>query len=123
VPRVDFGQQLPGVATAAIDISDGLFADLGKLLRARTAGGEIDLETLPVSAALRAAFGDDEQRRFALSGGDDYELCFTAPAGTAIDSGDLAVTAIGRVTPGAGLECRAGGSVVEYADSGYRHFA
>lgn len=120
--RLDFGRSIVGVATAAIDVSDGLYTDLGKLLRASGVGGELDVEKLPISAALGAAFPRQEQLGFALSGGDDYELCFTAPADAAIDSGDLPVTAIGHVTEGDELTCRAGDRVVEYADGGYRHF-
>lgn len=120
--RLEFGRGLVGVATAAIDVSDGLYADLCKLLRASDVGGEIDIDKLPISAALGAAFPRQEQLRFALSGGDDYELCFTAPADAVVECGDLPVTAIGQVTDGDELRCRSGDRVVEYADSGYRHF-
>ena len=77
------GQRLAGKASAAIDVSDGLAGDLGKLLAASGVGGEIDLEKLPLSAALREGFDADTQRRLALTGGDDYELCFTARRGCA----------------------------------------
>ena len=120
--RVSFGQTLVGVASAAIDVSDGLFGDLNKLLSASNVGAEIDLDSLPVSAALGAAYESDVQRRFALSGGDDYELCFTAPPDAVFDSGKLRVTPIGKVVPGHEIACRTDGEIVEYADSGYRHF-
>lgn len=120
--RVDLGRSLVDVASAAIDISDGLFGDLYKLLSASGVGAEIDLDSLPVSAALGAACKGDEQRRFALSGGDDYELCFTVPDGAVFDSGKLRVTPIGKVVGSQGIICRADGEIVEYADSGYRHF-
>ena len=120
--RVDLGLSLVDVASAAIDISDGLFGDLNKLLSASGVGAEIDLDSLPVSAALGAACKRDEQRRFALSGGDDYELCFTAPPGARIDSGQLRITPIGKVVSGHGIVCRADGEIVDYADCGYRHF-
>lgn len=120
--RVRLGQSLVGVASAAIDVSDGLFADLNKLLAASGVGAEIDLASLPISAALQSSFDANAQRRFALSGGDDYELCFTAPANALPDTGDTRVTAIGKVTAGNTIVCRLGGDIVEFADSGYRHF-
>ena len=120
--RVEFGQSLAGIATAAIDISDGLFADLQKLLSASGYGGEIDLNKLPVSAALRSSFDAAAVRRFALSGGDDYELCFTAHPADLPDQGDLPVTAIGRVTASKDLICLDDGTVVDFNDTGYLHF-
>ena len=122
VARVSFGQALVGTAHAAIDISDGLLADLQKLLTASGVGAEIDIDHLPISEPLRSSFDVDAQRRFAMSGGDDYELCFTASDDALPDSGDVPVTAIGRITAGASIVCRDDGAIVEYADSGYRHF-
>ena len=119
--RVRYGRALVGHATAAIDLSDGLFGDLGKLLAASGQGAELFLDRLPLSLALVGNFTVDEQRRFALSGGDDYELCFTAP-GAPPDAGIVPVTAIGTVTAGQGIVCRDGDAVVPYADPGYRHF-
>ncbi|HEX5787679.1 MAG TPA: thiamine-phosphate kinase [Woeseiaceae bacterium] len=119
--RVRYGQALVGHASAAIDVSDGLYGDLGKLLAASGAGAEIDLERLPLSDALVANYPPDAQRHFALAGGDDYELCFTA-GGAIPDPGILAVTPIGTVTATPGIVCRARGIVVPYADAGYRHF-
>lgn len=120
--RVDFGQSLVGVADAAIDLSDGLCADLQKLLSASGVGAEIDLEILPLSDALRSAFDPEAQRRFALSGGDDYELCFTAPEDASFDANDLRITKIGRITAGEKLVCRDASGFVECSDRGYRHF-
>ena len=120
--RVDFGQSLATFASAAIDVSDGLFADLQKMLIASGVGGVIELELLPLSADLRSTFDVAAQRRFALSGGDDYELCFTAHAGDVPDASDLQVTAIGTVTSGEQLVCHVKGNVVDFDDSGYRHF-
>ena len=120
--RVHYGQSLCGFASAAIDVSDGLFGDLGKLLSASNAGAEIDLRELPLSAALQSNFDAESQRRFALSGGDDYELCFTAAGDSLPDAGDLRVTAIGQVTAGNSLVCRDENGIVEYEDSGYLHF-
>ena len=119
--RVRYGRALVGHATAAIDVSDGLYGDLGKLLAASGQGAELFLDRLPLSPALGANFAVDEQRRFALSGGDDYELCFTA-SGAPPDAGIVPVTAIGRVIAGHGIVCRDGDAVVPYADTGYLHF-
>lgn len=120
--RVALGQALHGIASAAIDVSDGLYGDLQKLLSASGAGAEIDLEMLPISAALMAAFDHDAQRQFALSGGDDYELCFTAPAGKLAESDGVRVTAIGSVVAGDAIVCRDAGGIVDYTDRSYRHF-
>jgi thiamine-monophosphate kinase len=116
--RVDAGQRISRIATAAIDISDGLYGDLCKLLDASRVGGEVNLDTLPISAALAESCSEEDQRRFALTGGDDYELCFTACQNTL----PISATAIGFVTEGNGLVCRANGQVVDFDDSGYRHF-
>ncbi len=119
-PRLAIGRQLVGLASAAIDVSDGLLGDLRKLLEASGVGAQIDVDKVPLSAALRARFDADEQRRLALTGGDDYELCFTG-AEEALAGLD-GVTAIGRITAAAGLECRLDGAIVDVDDSGYRHF-
>jgi thiamine-monophosphate kinase len=119
-PRVAMGKALIGIASAAIDVSDGLAADLQKLLAASGVGGEIEISELPVSDALRAKFDVEQQHRFALSGGDDYELCFTANAS---DVGDITgITRIGAVTAAPELVCRLHGDVVQVDLSGYRHF-
>src|SRR5690606_28470696 len=77
-PRVEAGLALVGVAHAAIDISDGLLADLGHVCTAGGAGMEIELEALPVSPMLAAVFDAAQRRTLQCTGGDDYELCFTA---------------------------------------------
>lgn len=118
--RIHLGQELLGRASAVIDISDGLVGDLKKLLVASEVGAEIDVDTLPISDALRQHFSADEQHDFALSGGDDYELCFTADRDAVKDIDGI--TAIGVVTAGHELICRQGGNIVDYNDSGYRHF-
>ncbi len=121
--RVSYGQKLIGVASAAIDISDGLLDDLGRLLEASGCGAEIDIDALPISDALAAGYSQEEARRFALTGGDDYELCFTTPATVVPDGGFMPVTVIGEVTDSPGIVTRLDGEIVEVAESGYRHFA
>lgn len=119
-PRVELGRRLAGRASGAIDVSDGLVGDLRKMLDASGVGAEIDVDQLPLSRRLLQKFGD-EATEYALTGGDDYELCFTgAPDALADIEG---ITAIGRIVGGAELVCRRDGEIVEVDDSGYRHFA
>jgi thiamine-monophosphate kinase len=120
--RVECGRALIDIASAAIDISDGLFGDLQKLLAASGVGADVDLDAVPVSAALRDQFGADEARRLALSGGDDYELCFTAATHVPETLMGVAVTAIGTVNDSGQLTLRDETGVVPYEDSGYLHF-
>ena len=118
--RLTLGRTLVGKAHAAIDISDGLVADLSKLLAASALGAQINVDDVPMSPALMARFDDDTARQFALTGGDDYELCFTASADAVAELDG--VTAIGTVTAAEGLVCRRGGEIVDVDVSGYRHF-
>jgi thiamine-monophosphate kinase len=128
VPRVGAGLALRGIASAAIDISDGLLADLGRLCAASDVGACIDVEKLPVSAPLQRVVGMEQAREFALSGGDDYELCFTAPLRAADDLPDLfshlelAVTRIGVCRDGAGVDCLLDGEPWTPSRRGYEHF-
>ena len=77
VPRLELGRALGGLASAAIDISDGLLADLGQILHCSEAGAELEPEAIPLSSSLRRCLGDSRARQTAMEGGDDYELCFT----------------------------------------------
>lgn len=79
-PRVALGRALRGLATACIDVSDGLAGDLGRLCAASGVGAELDARSLPLSPSLRAVAEAGPALQFALAGGDDYELLFTAPA-------------------------------------------
>jgi thiamine-monophosphate kinase len=79
-PRVALGQQLRELASACIDVSDGLYGDLAKLAAASGCGAEVDAARLPLSPALLRLLGEDKALERALAGGDDYELCFTVPA-------------------------------------------
>lgn len=119
-PRLETGRRLIGHATAAIDISDGLAGDVRKLLSASGVGGEINIDLMPLSNAIRAKFSVDEQNRFALYGGDDYELCFTAPTESVVNI--PGITKIGAVTASPQLMFMSQGNIVEVNDSGYRHF-
>lgn len=120
--RVALGRALAGTASAAIDISDGLYGDLAKLLEASGVGAEVDIGRLPLSPALTDCFGVEQAREFALSGGDDYELCFTAPEMPDTEIAGVPVTAIGRVTAKPGIVLTENGKLVSYEDRGYVHF-
>ncbi|UPG86626.1 thiamine-phosphate kinase [Luteibacter aegosomatis] len=129
-PRVSAGQALRGIATACIDVSDGLVADLGHLCARSGVGAEIDVAMLPRSSAMLAHFHDADAIDFALGGGDDYELCFTVPADRANEvAADLArigggATRIGRVVEGAGVHViDASGQAVAPVRAGWNHFA
>ncbi len=129
-PRVALGHALLGVAHAAIDISDGLLADLGHLLEASSVGAEVEFSRLPAHAAVAARLPHGLMQRCLLSGGDDYELCFTAAAErahvvlAAAASAGVHVTRIGRISSETGLRVRAAdGSVMALRESGFDHFA
>jgi len=126
-PRVAAGLALRGLASAMIDVSDGLHQDLARLLVASGAGGELVVEALPLSAALTARAGG-EAAALALTGGDDYELCFTLPehhAGQLVERArawDFPVTRIGTVTAGSGLTLLRAGQPCALPPGSYRHF-
>jgi len=106
-PRVALGQALAGIATAAIDVSDGLVGDLGHVLRRSGVGAELDWAAIPCGR-MPADLDEELRRRFALAGGDDYELLFTAPSGAraalaALASEEVPLTRIGRITAAGGL--------------------
>jgi thiamine-monophosphate kinase len=128
-PRVELGVALRGVATAAIDVSDGLMGDLSHLLRASAVGARLEAEPL---AMLLAAGGDLAPLRrleLVLAGGDDYELVFTAPAGhreAVLDAGlrsDTDVTRVGRVEAAAGVRVVDGSGQAIHGDfASFDHF-
>lgn len=128
-PRVELGVQLRGLAHSAIDVSDGLLADLGHILACSRLGAEIQLDALPVCDFLRGHLAEAALLRCALAGGDDYELCFTAPlvhraeilqcASTLA----LPLTRIGKVTEEPGCKVYGSdGSELHIKESGYDHF-
>jgi thiamine-monophosphate kinase len=124
-PRIGLGLLLRGVATACIDVSDGLAGDLAKLCVASGVAGRIDSTLLPRSAAMRAALDPEAARRLVLGGGDDYELLFTLPPGTdgAVleRAAGVTITRIGEIIEGSGLQLD--GAPVERAlGHGFDHF-
>lgn len=128
-PRIAAGLALRGIATAAIDVSDGILADLGHILTASGVGAELRMDRLPASPALLAAAGEARQRQQWQSGGDDYELCLCVPPERLPQAeaacAPLALTVIGQIRAEAGLKLidEQGRLSESHAhDSGYRHF-
>ncbi len=128
-PRVALGLALRGLAHAAIDVSDGLLADLGHILDASRVGAILDFERLPCSAAMQQRRATPGAAALLLSGGDDYELCFTAAAGSASHiqqaaaRAGVAVTCIGTVTATPERVLRdAHGQSMPFAWQGFDHF-
>ncbi|MDG2412566.1 MAG: thiamine-phosphate kinase [Halioglobus sp.] len=114
--RVELGCQLRDDATAAIDISDGLLADIGHMAAASGVGLKLEPDSVPLSAALLSHGSRDTALRWALAGGDDYELCFCLPRGHELPAG---TTCIGEVVAGEGVDCGDNIDIV----SGYQHFS
>ncbi|KXS33503.1 MAG: Thiamine-monophosphate kinase [Candidatus Gallionella acididurans] len=128
-PRVELGLALRGIASSAIDISDGLLADLGHILEASRMGAQIDLVKLPASRPVAGYLGQQTGIQCVLAGGDDYELCFTAhPARHAEVSGiaaklKLPLTNIGTIVARQGcIVFDAAGNPLKLERAGYEHF-
>lgn len=128
-PRILQGQALRDLASAAIDLSDGLISDLGHIIKASGVGARIDLDALPYSDALRRHATPELACRWALSGGEDYELCFTVPE---LNRGALEValgqlgtpfTCIGQMSADIeGLHFMQDGKEITLDWKGYDHF-
>ncbi len=134
-PRVELGIALRGIATSAIDISDGLLGDLGHILErsqvgASPIGARLEFAALPTLPMVQDYLHEAVARDCLLAGGDDYELCFTAPAdrrdavAAAAQSVGVAVTRIGRITAESGLTViGTDGRPLPFEHTGYDHFA
>lgn len=122
-PRVSLGRTLRSIATAAMDVSDGLLTDLDKLTAASGCGARIDVDRLPLSQALLESFGRDAGIDYALAGGDDYELLFTVAPDRVRDlPSDAHCTQIGVMT-GREVQCWRDGKLFAPLRRGYDHFA
>jgi thiamine-monophosphate kinase len=126
--RVALGEQLRGFASACIDVSDGLLGDAGKLASASHVGAELAWNELPVSEPLAALLGERRARELALTGGDDYELCFAVPPHNIarllrqLPPQQWGYTRIGALRAAPGAVVVRDGTVMEFSHSGYRHF-
>lgn len=128
-PRLAQGVALRAIASAAIDVSDGLAQDLSHILERSGVGARLEVEQLPLSSALSASLDQETAVITALSGGDDYELCFTVPPEREAQLEILAktwacrCTRIGVIEAEPGLRpVRADGSVFHLERQGYDHF-
>lgn len=129
-PRLELGRRLRGLASSCIDVSDGLVADAGHLAESSGCALRLEAARIPLSDALRASAAPDQALRHALTGGDDYELCFTLPPEAlrelrAGPAGELPpIHPIGRVEAGAGVRVvDADGAVLARDWAGFDHFA
>ncbi|NDO79314.1 thiamine-phosphate kinase [Citrobacter sp. NCU1] len=129
-PRILIGQALRDLASAAIDLSDGLISDLGHIVTASGCGARVEVDALPYSGAFSRHVAPDQALRWALSGGEDYELCFTVPeinrGALDVAIGQLGVpfTCIGQMSADVeGMNFVRDGNPVTFDWKGYDHFA
>jgi thiamine-monophosphate kinase len=129
IPRVSFGQAILSIANSAIDLSDGLLADLGHILHRSHVGGEIQIDHIPVSKKISAYLAETDDWSVVLAGGDDYELCFTVAPNKLNELYEIAkqpsvkITEIGRITEQQDqLACYRGDQLWKENMTGYGHF-
>lgn len=127
-PQLEAGQLLAGIASSAIDISDGLYADLGHICHASGVGARVDVNRLPLSEYWRDSVSRDQALAWAISGGDDYQLCFTVPEAhiATIEQwqreGKLQATAIGKITESTDILMVNKGKAMDFDFTGFQHF-
>lgn len=127
-PQVKAGQLLSDFPVSAIDISDGLKADLNHICKASGVGARLNLEKVPVSKGLQNYFNNEPDWQAIISAGDDYELCFTCPENNQIEIkkimelNDINITCIGKIIEGTGVECLFNHKVLSFKQTGYNHF-
>lgn len=128
-PRLHESRLIRELANSALDISDGLVADLQHICDASDLGAVIDVESLPLSPAVKSLNNHSQAFQWALSGGDDYELCFTVPPEKMADiamliaQGKLHATVIGEMIPGHKVICEYQGEPFVLTTTGYQHFS
>ena len=125
-PRCELGNLLKGLASSMIDVSDGLAQDLGHILTASKLGANLELTQLPIDSNLKH-LSDYEQWKYALAGGDDYELCFTITMQNYQKllqlKPNIATTIIGKITSQQRLTFEKNGIDHPLQFHGYQHFA
>lgn len=128
-PQVELGILLREYASACIDISDGLIADLEHITEQSNLGAKINFENIPLSKEFTSNLTDEKLIiSLVLSGGDDYELCFTIPASKQLDfekiilKNEMSVTCIGEIDSTKGVSCMLNGEKIAVQKSGYNHF-
>ena len=127
-PRIAQGQSLRGLASACLDISDGLLRDLGRLLEASAVGAMLQVQDLPGLSEMAARVGEERALALLLSAGDDYELCFTAPPEhaaqvTRLGRGwECGCTRIGQVTELEGIRLIKNAQEIPLPPAGFEHF-
>lgn len=127
-PRLALGERLREFASACIDVSDGLLGDAGKLAAASGCGARLELSALPVSDALLRAVGASRARELALTGGDDYELCFAVPQSRVaalqqtLPPREWGYARIGVLREGQGVQVYDADAVIDISHSGFDHF-
>ena len=128
IPRATLGLRLQDIATSCIDISDGLLADLGHILRASKLGATLDLQAMPCHDFLHERLNEPEYQHYILAGGDDYELCFTAPRASqqaiaALSQElNLPISLIGQTHDDLSLTVQFGNNELRIEKKGYDHF-
>ncbi|MGB1292424.1 MAG: thiamine-phosphate kinase [Pseudoalteromonas sp.] len=129
-PRVAAGQVLRGLASSAIDVSDGLLADLGHILAMSQVGAQIHVEKVPTSDAMQDTLDKSQQLPFILNYGDDYELLFTVPDDNKsmlelkLRQYGVEATCIGQIKSGEGqIELSLNGEKLDFNDTGFEHFS
>jgi thiamine-monophosphate kinase len=128
-PRIKEGLEIRSIATACIDISDGLVADLEHLCRSSNTSANVSIENLPVHPEVKKHY-PEQYSDFALFGGDDYELCFTVPEsknlvmGELIESRSVNAVPIGKIikSNGSGSRVLLNGRACNSKKTGYKHF-
>lgn len=129
-PRLDIGRSMLGIASAAIDISDGLISDLGHICEQSCVGARLILEQIPISNQISTYLQHGGDWATVLAAGDDYELCITVPPTQQSlledirTNLDCELALVGEIVPGSGVDCiQADGSILTDSISGYDHFS
>ncbi len=127
-PRIALGLSLRGIATSGIDISDGLLADLGHILKASSCGATLDLAAIPCTNVLKKSLHNTSTQNYILAGGDDYELCFTAPKSARESINEISnhldcpLSLIGEIHAGDDLKVMYQNQQLNISKKGFDHF-